>query len=116
MSKTLNLIADRKRIKDREQSLCRQFLSILNKFEVLASAKIMPGPASEAIFKNLQKVYNFACALAKYFKKKSTATNPAFQSVKYVVMGSDWKKIFLKKYMTKIINFMQIYTRDSRGW
>lgn len=48
----------------------------------MANVKIMPGQASENIFKNLQKVYNFASALAKYFKKKSTAENPAFQSVK----------------------------------
>ncbi|XP_001605378.1 Fanconi anemia group I protein [Nasonia vitripennis] len=76
--------SNRKRIKEREQSLCRQFSFILGVFEVLASARIMPGPASDAIFKNLLKVYNFACALAKYFKKKSTATNPAFQSVKFI--------------------------------
>ena len=79
------LLSDRKKVKDKEQSLCRQFSFILSTFEILASVKIMPGQASEAIFKNLQKVYNFACALAKYFKKKSTATNPAFQSVKYAV-------------------------------
>ncbi|KAL7305316.1 hypothetical protein TKK_0002446 [Trichogramma kaykai] len=76
--------SNRKKIKDKEQILCRQFSFILSTFELLANVKIMPGQLSDALFKNLKNVYNFACSLAKYFKKKSTATNPAFQSVKFI--------------------------------
>ncbi|XP_058794927.1 Fanconi anemia group I protein homolog [Phymastichus coffea] len=80
----INSEANRKQIKDKEQSLCRQFGFILRAFEVLANVKIEPGQASDSTFKNIQKVYNFACSLTKYFKKKSTPENPSFQSVKFV--------------------------------
>ncbi|KAJ8664238.1 hypothetical protein QAD02_005900 [Eretmocerus hayati] len=76
--------SSRRRLKDKEQSLCRQFAFILGLFENLAAAKILPGQASDAIFKNLQKVYNLACTLTKYFRKKSTSAYPAFQSVKFI--------------------------------
>ncbi|XP_011502172.1 PREDICTED: Fanconi anemia group I protein homolog [Ceratosolen solmsi marchali] len=101
-----------KLIKSKEQALCRQFTFILGIFEILTNIKIAPGQASEILFKNLQKVYNFACSLAKYFRKKSSATNPAFQSVKFipVIQGAGNA---LKESITELI--LHIESTQSSG-
>ncbi|XP_014217237.1 Fanconi anemia group I protein homolog [Copidosoma floridanum] len=106
ISFAINSESDQTRLKEKERNLCRQFTMVLNAFEILVNAKLDPGPATDAVFKNLKSVYNLASSLAKYFRKKSTANNPAFQSVKFasVVQGASSA---LKEATSNLITYVE---------
>lgn len=72
----------REKLREKEKSLCRQLSYVINTLQSLSTAAVEPGPNTDATFKNIQQMYKVISDLTKYFFNKSTAQNPAFQSVK----------------------------------
>ena len=77
------LITDHEKLVIQERSLCRQLSHIIQILYTLANVAIKPGTTTEFMFNNLKTLYNILGNLTKYFHKKSSKQNAAFQSVKY---------------------------------
>lgn len=65
------------------KSLCEQFVKITNVFEVLTNLAFTPGPMSEVLFKNLNKIYGFGIALLKHLKQRATKIHPGFYADRF---------------------------------
>ncbi|XP_012279084.1 Fanconi anemia group I protein [Orussus abietinus] len=74
----------REQLREKERSLCRQLAFNIQTLQILTNVAIGPGSNTEVTFKNLQHLYNLLSNFTKYLCGKSTAQNPAFQSIKFI--------------------------------